>query len=70
MSQSRPPERASLASALDEEEARLRRLETERADARARAEALRAQLAAFDEALVARRETVSTSVTAPRSPAE
>jgi superfamily II DNA or RNA helicase len=70
MSQSRPPERASLASALEEEEARLRRLETERADARARAEALRAQLAVLDEAPVARRETVTTSVTAPRSPAE
>jgi hypothetical protein len=52
MSPSGPPERASLASALEEEQARLRRLEAERAGAKARADALRAQLAALGEAPV------------------
>src|SRR5579864_2148604 len=70
MSESRQPERASLASALEEEEARLRRLETERAAAQARADALRVRLAAVDEAPVVRGETVTTSATTPRSPNE
>ena len=48
MSDPASPERASLAAALEEEEARLRRLDSECADAKARAEALRAQLAALE----------------------
>jgi hypothetical protein len=70
MSESGPRERASLASALEEEEGRLRRLEAERTGAKARADALRAQLAALDEVPVGRNETVTTSVAAPRSPGE
>ncbi len=64
------PERASLASALEEEEALLRRLETERAEAKARADALRAQLAALDVAPMVRGDTVTALTMAPRSPAE
>ncbi len=70
MSESSQPERATLADALEEEEGRLRRLEAERAAAKARADALRAQLAALDEAPVVGGETATTSVPAPRSPAE
>jgi len=70
MSESGPPERVRLANALHQEEARLGRLEAERADAKARADLLRAQLAALDEAPVVRGETVATSVSAPRSPTE
>lgn len=65
MSESTPPERASLATALEEEEARLLRLEAERADAKARADALRAQLAALDETPVVHGETVTLRATAP-----
>jgi hypothetical protein len=70
MSESELPERASLANALEEEEARLRRLETERADAKVRADALRSRLAALDEAPMVRRDTVTALATAPPSPAE
>jgi superfamily II DNA or RNA helicase len=70
MSESEPPERVKLANALHEEELRLGRLEAERADAKARADLLRAQLAALDAAPVVRSETVATSVSAPCSPTE
>jgi superfamily II DNA or RNA helicase len=70
MSESEPPERARLASALEEEEALVRRLETERADATARADALRARLAALDEAPVVREETVTARVATPGTPTE
>ena len=44
------PDRATLAATVDEEEARLRRLEAEHAETKARVDALRAKLAALDEA--------------------
>ena len=47
MSDSAHRNRASVAQALEEEE-RLRRLDAERAETKARAEALRAQQAAFE----------------------
>jgi hypothetical protein len=62
MSESGPPERASLANALQEEEARLRRPEAERADAKARADAR--------EAPLVRSESVAASAAAPLSPTE
>ena len=70
MSESEPPERASLANALDQEEALLRRLEAERADAKARADALRARLAALDAAPVVRTGTATAPDARPRSPTE
>ncbi len=70
VSESTPPERARLAAALAEEEERLRRLSAERADAEARAEALRARLAAVDQAPSHRRQPAETRAVAPRSPAE
>jgi hypothetical protein len=72
MSESGPRERANLATALANEEARLRRLEVERADAAARADALRAELATLDEPSAVRGETVAatTTTTASRSPTE
>lgn len=70
MSESGPPERASLANALEEEEARVRRLEAERADARARADALRAELAALDAQPLAPPEQSRPLATPPQSPAE
>jgi superfamily II DNA or RNA helicase len=48
MSETAPTTRAAIAAALAQEEARLRRLEAERAQAAARAESLRAELAALD----------------------
>jgi hypothetical protein len=68
MSDSAHPNRTSIAQALEEEEARLRRLDAERAETKARAEALRAQLAAFEPPVVPGESLVCT--TAPRSPAE
>ncbi len=65
-----PPERTRLESALKEEEARLRRLAAERADAEARAAALRSQLAALDQAPMVRGDTVIAPATAPRSPTD
>jgi superfamily II DNA or RNA helicase len=62
--------RATLATALAEEEARLRRVETERADATARVDALRAQLAALDEPPITALEPSRPLAIAPRSPAE
>ncbi len=70
MSEPEPPERASLANALEQEEARLRRLEEERAEAKARADALRARLAALDAAPGVRGETVTAPDAAPRTPGE
>ncbi|MFO0567119.1 MAG: hypothetical protein U0263_15730 [Polyangiaceae bacterium] len=70
MSGSRPPERASLANALEEEEARLRRLEAERAEAKARADALRAKFAALDAPCLARPEPSELLATPPQSPAD
>lgn len=70
MSDSRPPERASLANALEEEEARLRRLEVERAEAKARADALRAKLAALDAPSLAPPEPSGLLAAPPQSPAD
>jgi superfamily II DNA or RNA helicase len=70
MSESRPPERASLSNALEAEEARLRRLEAERADAKARADALRAQLAALGESPLAPAQPDPPLAIPPQSPAE
>ncbi len=49
MSESGPAQRERLEAALAEEEARLHRLDAERTEARARVEALRAQVAKLDE---------------------
>ena len=70
MSDSAPPERASLANALEEEEARLRRLEAERAEAKTRADALRAKLAALDAPSLAPPEPSGSLATPPQSPAD
>ena len=70
MSDRVPPERASLAAALEEEEARLRRLDAERVNAKARADALRAQIAAMAAAPVARSHPRSGSALVPQSPNE
>ena len=70
MSGSGPPEKTKLAAALAEEEARLRRLEIERAEAKARADALRAQLAAVDDAPTVRAQPAAASPVGPRSPIE
>jgi len=67
VSESEPPERANLATALANEEARLRRLEVERADATARADALRAELDELDAPPLFRGETVAATTTASRS---
>ncbi len=69
MSESTPLERASIATALKDEETRLRQLETERAAASARAEALRVQLAALDMP-ADRGASAPASAKAPRSPIE
>jgi hypothetical protein len=63
-------DRASLAKALEEEEARVRRLDAERADARARADALRATLAALDDAQVAAASGVASPFVGPCSASE
>jgi hypothetical protein len=70
MSQSVPPKRASLANALQQEEARLRRLEAEHTEATARAAALRAELAALPHAPVASAAAATSAVAAPQSSAE
>jgi superfamily II DNA or RNA helicase len=54
MSESVPAHRDRLAAALVEEEGRLNRLDVERADARARVDALRAQIAKLDEVPIGR----------------
>jgi hypothetical protein len=68
MSDSAHPNRTNIAQALEQEEERLRRLDAERAETKARAEALRGQLAAFEPPVV-RGESLSCT-TAPRSPTE
>src|SRR5262245_9148907 len=68
MSDSTRPDRPSIAQALEEEEERLRRLDAERAETKARAAALRAQLAALEPRVV--RDESLVAATAPRSPAE
>ena len=70
MSDSAPPERASLANAREEDEARLRRLEAERAEAKTRADALRAKLAALDAPSLAPPEPSGSLATPPQSPAD
>ena len=60
------PERAALAATVNEEEARLRRLEAEHADAMARVDALRAKLAALDQAPKDHAESLGPVTTAPR----
>jgi superfamily II DNA or RNA helicase len=75
MSRSAPPngdadERPALAAAIAEEEARIRRLEAEHIDAKARLTELRAKVAALDEPPVARLEPSRPLATASRSPAE
>jgi superfamily II DNA or RNA helicase len=69
MSEPAPPTRASIEAALAEEEGRLRRLEAERAEAAARAESLRASLAALDAASLARPLPIATTGL-PQSSAE
>lgn len=69
MSDSTRPDRPSIAQALEEEEERLRRLDAQRAETKARAEALRAQLAALEPPVV-RAESLVAGTTAPRSPTE
>lgn len=70
MSKPAPSTRTGLVTALAEEEARLRRLEAERAEVTARAEALRTELAALDAATPERAESIQTNATAPRSSAD
>jgi hypothetical protein len=71
MSASTPSEGASLAAVLEEEEARLRRLEAECAEAKVRITALRAQSTAADAAPVGRAlPIVAPTTTAPQSPIE
>ena len=70
MSDPIPAERATLAAALEEEEAQLRRLDAERVDTKARADALRAQITAMAAAPAAGPHPVLTSAPAPRSPVE
>jgi hypothetical protein len=65
-----PHERPVLAAAIAEEEARIRRLEAEHIDAKARLTELRAKVAALDEPPVARLEPSRSLATAPRSPVE
>ncbi len=64
------PERATLAATVDEEEARLRRLEAEHAEAKARVDALRAKLAALDEAPTDHGKSSDAAATPPRSSTE
>lgn len=72
MSEPTPPTRASIEAALAEEEARLRRLDAERAEAAARAEALRTKLVALDAAPPARPRPIAMNGgnRAPQSAAE
>jgi hypothetical protein len=63
-----PHERPALTAAIEEEEARIRRLEAEHIDAKARLTELRAKVAALDEPPVARLEPSRPLATAPRSP--
>ncbi len=65
-----PPERLRLATAIKEESARLRRLEAERAEVKARIEALRAQVTALDVPRASRPQPLTTSDATPRSPIE
>ena len=64
------PERATLAATVDEEEAQLRRLEAEHAETKARVDALRAKLAALDEAPRDHGQSRDPAATPPQSPAE
>jgi len=70
MSASATPERLRLAAALKEEEARLQRLDAERGDTKARADALRAQIVSLDAEVIGRPQTLPTIPAAPRSPGE
>lgn len=65
-----PPERPALAAALEEEEARLRRMEAEHAAARARVVALRAKLAVLDGAQEGHAEGAGAVAAPPRSSVE
>ena len=64
-----PDGRITLEASVEDEEARVRRLEGERADAAARLAVLRAQLAALDDPPGARAE-LGRLAQSPRSPAE
>ena len=70
MSGSEPLDRASLAAALAEEEARLQRLDAERADAKARADALRVRLAAAGDARGVQSAAEPACARAPQSSSE
>lgn len=70
MSEPVPPERARLAAALEQELARIRRLDAERQEANARAEALRAEIAALDARLPATGTPTASATSGPRSPSE
>jgi superfamily II DNA or RNA helicase len=67
MSEAATPTRAGIEAALAKEEARLRLLDVERADAATRADALRATLAALDAAPAVRTDAAATRAAAPSS---
>ncbi len=70
MSEAPPPTRASIAAALAEAEARVRRIDVERLAATARADALRAELAALVAAPAAHVDPVATTPASPQSAGE
>jgi hypothetical protein len=65
-----PAERAALAAALEQQEARVRKLEKERADAAARVAQLRAELEALDQPPTDGAHHGPPQSTPPRTPAE
>jgi len=64
------PERAALAASVDQEEARLRRLTAEHAEAKAHVAALRAKLTALDQAPATHPDSSGPIAASPGSPAE
>ena len=64
------PERAALAATVDEEEARLRRLEAEDAEAKERVDTLRAKLVALDQPPTVRAASDGLTAMPPRSAAQ